>query len=280
MEVFISSSCYGSEDLRAELERYFKELGYNLLLSDRSNFPVHLSKHRHDVCIENVEKCDLFIVAILKRYGAPYYKDKNISITWAEFRRALNLNKNILALIREDIFTERLTYKNNKDNDNFKPVYTDNTRTFDFIDEIQKHEKGIWIERFKNSVQAKERLQNLYETNNSIINTNYYTGDTPSLILSSSAITFINNYVNNGTGNIDEDNIKKAIDLIPDGALLWGEIMGFDEMPESSDYYYSSIMSKTEEGGMWIALHPTALGKAIRKELIEKIGNKNNTKDK
>ncbi len=114
MKIFLSSTCYDLKDLRAEIENYLIKTNHEILLSDRAAFPIKAKTHRHDVCIENAELCDLFLIVIDTRYGAPYYKDPSISITWAELRKAIETKKNIMAFIRKDIFNERQSCRHNQ----------------------------------------------------------------------------------------------------------------------------------------------------------------------
>lgn len=161
MLIFLSSTCYDLRDLRPEIEHYFKSKADEVLLSDRATFPVNPDQHRHDVCIENVKKCDLFLLVIDGRFGSEYHKNKNISITQAEFREAISENKRIIAFIRKEVWDERNLYKKNAETE-IKLMFVKDKRLFQFIDEIQNHEKGIWIEMFTSSVEVKERLDNLY----------------------------------------------------------------------------------------------------------------------
>jgi hypothetical protein len=150
MNIFLSSTCYESGDLRAVLEDHINKMGHTPMLSDRSNFYVDVNSHRHDVCLASVKNADLLILVIEPRYGAPYYKDENISITWAEFREADKNNIPVFTFVRSPIFDERKTWtKNNK---SIKPSHCDNSKIFDLIDEIQSSPKGYWIETHFNSV--------------------------------------------------------------------------------------------------------------------------------
>jgi Domain of unknown function (DUF4062) len=160
MKIFLSSTCYDLVDLRAIIEDYFLKKGEELLLSDRNTFPVDPDEHRHDLCLLNAKNADLFLLFLDKRFGASYYKDNNISITWAEYRAAKEANIPILVFIRENVFNERETWKKNGRQDNFKPAFTDKTDTFKFIDEIQLDNKGFWIEPFRNAVDILKRFDN------------------------------------------------------------------------------------------------------------------------
>ena len=169
MKIFLSSTCYDLTDLRAIVEDYFKKKGEILLLSDRNSFPINPREHRHDICLLNAKSADLFLLFLDKRFGAPYYKDKNISITWAEYRIAKENNVPIFVLIRENVFNERETWKVNGRKDDFKPAFTDKVETFKFIDEIQLANEGPWIGQFNNAVDVLEKMENLSMSNNSKI---------------------------------------------------------------------------------------------------------------
>lgn len=277
MKIFLSSTCYDLADLRAEIEKFWTDKGHDLLLSERTKFPIKAGKHRHDVCIENVQLCDLMMVVLDSRYGTPYYKDNTISITWAEFRKALEAGKDIVAFIRKDIFNERQTCRHNQKRGNpFNPFFTDNIKTFDLIDEIQLHESGIWIQPFENSVEIKERLDNLYETKHSVINLEHEdiapieTDKLPISEFSGSTASYLTKYIiKSETDIVNKEMIEEAIKSIPEKEGIWGEILGFEPIPKSNNYYYFiPIKHSGDEGEMIISISPTALGKAVRNELI------------
>ncbi|MCE9637145.1 MAG: DUF4062 domain-containing protein [Planctomycetes bacterium] len=158
MRVFLSSTCYDLEDLRAVLERAIQSLGYEALLSDRLTFPVDPRVHRHEVCVREAAAADLMLVVIDRRFGAPYAKDPSISVTWAEYRAAVQAGVPVFACVRRGVFDERLTWlKNDKSG---LPAHCDDARTFEFISEIQGHPHGTWIDvAFSNVTEIEDRLR-------------------------------------------------------------------------------------------------------------------------
>lgn len=277
MKIFLSSTCYDLVDIRAELERFLKEKGHVLLLSDRATFPVEIGIHRHDVCINNVQNSDLFILIVDGRFGALYYKDNSLSITWAEFNEALRTGRKIIPFVREDIFNERQSYLHNlKKGNSFEPFFADTVRVFDLIDNIQKNEGGFWIEKFKNSVEIKDRLENLIETGHSLLNvgpqpsTTYY-DQIPLTAVSGSTASYITKFVSKvKVEAINEELLDKAIGSIPIGTKPFGEILGFEQIPGGNDYYYfRPLRNSGDEGEIIIGITPTALGDAVRKELVD-----------
>jgi hypothetical protein len=277
MRIFLSSTCYDLVDIRAELEKFLRDKGHELLLSDRASFPVEIGVHRHDVCINNVQQSDLFILIVDGRFGALYHKDKSISITWAEFNEALRTGRKIIPFVRKVVFNERQSYHHNQKKGNpYAPYFADSNRVFDLVDEVQKHEGGFWIEQFENSVEIKERLENLIETGHSLLNvgpqsTISYYGQIPLTAMSGSTASYITKFVSKDKVDaINEELLDKAIGSIPEGTRPFGEIMGFEQIPGGNDYYYfRPLRHSGDEGEIIIGITPTALGDAVRKELID-----------
>jgi hypothetical protein len=274
MKIFLSSTCYNLTDLRAEIEKFLSDKGYTLLLSDRSNFPVNTGIHRHEVCVENVASCDLFILVIDSRYGAEYYKDKNISITWAELNEAIRTKREAIAFVRRDIFNERQTCRHNqKKGNNFDPFFVDNIKTFDIIDEIQKNEAGIWMQPFDNSLDIKDKLNGIYETKQSPLNILQSSIEVSAKNISLTEFSaqtalFLSSTLDvENFKNLSAENLQSAITNIPNRE----EIVSIPSESESylmrsNDYYYYTPLNSSE---LKLSVSPTALGRSIRNELSE-----------
>jgi hypothetical protein len=159
MRVFLSSTCYNLTDLRARLYRFLQRAGHTPVLSDRSDFPVALGTHRHDVCVLEAGRADLVILVVDSRLGAAYYKDPTISITWAEARAAVEGKVRVVAFVRRAVFDERKTWKIN--DKKIKPAHCDNVATFKMLDELQKHPSGIWVQPFNDVEDIVDQLQEI-----------------------------------------------------------------------------------------------------------------------
>ena len=288
MKIFISSTCYDLKDLRAEVERFLLNKGHTLLLSDRASFPLPTGTHRHDVCVQTAGKCDLFVLVIDSRFGAAYYKDKDISITWAEFREAIRTNKKIIAFVRQEIFNERQSCrKNQKIGNSFVPYFADDIKTFDLIDEVQKQADGIWMQPFENSVQVKEKLENIYDTkhsplNNEELHIELSAGEIPFTTLSGSTASFISkNYEMGDSKTVSAEILQLAIDKIPENVQQFGEFLGSESIQNySNEFVYSfPLRHSGDEGEIIMGISPTALGRSVRselKELVKKIQDEEN----
>lgn len=161
MTVFLSSTCYDLDDLRAVLEKWLRDAGYEPLLSNRANFPTNPAVHRHDVCVQEAAKADLLIAVIDRRAGAPYYKDPSISVTRAEVQAALDAGKPVFVFVRSAVMGERLTWKSNP---GIKPAHVDRVDVFEFVSALQEHKAGVWMDEFRNVVEVQEKLSVLSQT--------------------------------------------------------------------------------------------------------------------
>lgn len=282
MKIFISSTCYNLPDLRAELESFIIQNGHTPLLSDRDSFPVITGIHRHDVCLEAVTGCDLFVLIVDGRYGANYYGDPSISITHAEFKTALSMGINLIAFIREDVFYERQTYKKNANITGFRPCYVDDIRVFKLITDIQEHHSGPWAQPFKDVTNVKKLLNSIFESQklgHQFQQKKQHVANTPRpvttideliKIISKPAADFLA-IINKKENESISDFLTRAINLIPDGSRTIGTLMDFEMGKYGiSDYtYVLTIRPMDDDGSCWLCAEAaTALGQSVRNELM------------
>lgn len=163
--VFISSTCFDLIDVRVELAKAIEEWGYLPIWSESPDFPIKHGLHSHDVCLEAVKECDIYLLIINSRYGGTYagniYPKEDISITWYETKIALQENKEIYAFVRDTVWNERASYKDNlKNGIRMMPYHVDDPRVFDFIDFIVlRQPTNVWIDKFETSLKLKEKLK-------------------------------------------------------------------------------------------------------------------------
>ena len=282
MKIFLSSTCYDLEDLRAELEEYLISRRHKPLLSDRVNFPIDPRLHRHDICLDVVSECDLFILIIDSRFGAEYYKDSTISITWAEYRQAVKEKKEIIVFIRESIFNERQTYKKNQKNMDFKPFFVDNIKTYEFINEIQKESRGFWIQPFKNTLdikkllsgylKSKEKIKIYEQKNQNAIKVQQFISKNKTIPLtafSESAKEFILTSGNNDK-EFTAESLSSIISLLPENGRAIGTLIDYEIDKYGMQNYSQAITIRPmdDDGSSWLCAEVlTPLGMSVFEEL-------------
>ena len=262
MKIFLSSTCYDLTDLRATLEDYLEKSGHQVLLSDRSNFPVNPGQHRHNVCVYNAANCDFMIVIIDSRFGALYVEDNSISVTWAETRAALAAKVNMLVFVRRAIFTEWLIHKKNQ---GITLVHCDDPRVFQFIDELQNHPFGIWMDfQFDNVMDIITLLRNLRF--GELINPSNK-ADTTLSITSANFVKYI--YPDfDCKRRLTDSEISRCIDVLKSYNGYFGTLLDY-ELEENRWWMSRPIRPADDDGSSWYAERKlTAEGHFVLNEML------------
>lgn len=114
--LFVSSTCYDLQEIRFQLRNFIRDFGYDAVMSEFDDIFYSYDSHVQDSCLEEIGKCQLFILVVGNNYGSFYHQDRqeNItpdSVTLREFRRALE------ARVQKHIFINKYVdydYKNYK----------------------------------------------------------------------------------------------------------------------------------------------------------------------
>ncbi len=118
--VFVSSTCWGMEDLRAELRDHLRHLGYRPFLSSEQGFPDHCPEYAPwESCLAVLSKCFITLVVVDGRYGArmewPLFTEvftgRRVSPTHAEFLYSRYLKKRTLVFVRRALMPYYEQYK-------------------------------------------------------------------------------------------------------------------------------------------------------------------------
>src|SRR4030095_5787196 len=157
--IFISSTCFDLRDARATLTNFLEAFGFEVLNSEKSNFGVTPKMHSADVCLDQVELADYFILIIGSRRGSDF-PDSAQSITNAEFNRAKELGLVMIPFVKADILTARRLFRKNP-TANFSEVVDDN-RIFGFIDSIDSSAEDNWLHAFNTVTDIEESLRSQF----------------------------------------------------------------------------------------------------------------------
>lgn len=146
--VFISSTHFDLRVVRADLERFVKEVGYEPVLFERGHVPYGKDEALEEYCYREISSCDILIAVIGGRFGTQS-KDQQHSITQKELKTAIELGKQIYVFVERSVHAEYRTYLNNKDVAGFKPSSVNDVRVFQFLEEIYSLPAGNPIEPFE-----------------------------------------------------------------------------------------------------------------------------------
>ncbi|MDF0694387.1 DUF4062 domain-containing protein [Aquirufa ecclesiirivi] len=92
--IFVSSTCYDLQEIRFQLRNFITDFGYDGVMSEFDDIFYGYDKHVQDSCLDEIGKCQLFVLVIGNNYGSFYHQDKQElktpdSVTLREFKKAL-----------------------------------------------------------------------------------------------------------------------------------------------------------------------------------------------
>jgi len=164
-KVFLGSTSSDLKDVRAALRSFIPNLGFELICFEDPKFRKQAGKHAHDVCLDNVLTCDIYVLIIDEKFGDEYQGEKKElarrSVTWAEVEVALREDKIICVFVRRDVWREKATWAWNRDKRiDIEPYYAKDIRVFEFIEFMATRPKDNWIDQFDDVEELKTQVKN------------------------------------------------------------------------------------------------------------------------
>jgi CRISPR/Cas system-associated exonuclease Cas4 (RecB family) len=149
-KIFLSSTYYDLKQVRADLERFIKELGYDPILNEQGSIPYGKEDKLEEYCYKEIKNVDILVSIVGGRYGSESKIEKH-SISQLELKTAYELDKQVYIFIEKSVFNEYQFYLHNKENKNVKFSYADNPKIYQFIEEIEALKKNNTICGFETS---------------------------------------------------------------------------------------------------------------------------------
>ncbi len=134
--VFISSTFYALKQVRADIDNFIKELGYDTVLNEQGNIPYGKDDQLETYCYKEIDNVDILVSIIGGRYGSESTIERH-SISQMELNKAYELNKQVYIFIDKAVYNEYKFYLNNKNNPNTVYIYADNVKIYEFIEQIE-----------------------------------------------------------------------------------------------------------------------------------------------
>ena len=124
----ILSTDYDLKYEREAVQEFLSENKVKVHAFERSDFNIEPFTNTYDACLIAIDRIDIAIVIINKRYGS-LVKDLNLSITEAEYNAAYEKKKIIIPCVHEETWNESRNYKNK----NFKFNYVEDVSVLNFV---------------------------------------------------------------------------------------------------------------------------------------------------
>ena len=136
--IFISSTFYDLRQIRAELDKFIRGLGYEPVRNEKGDIPYGKEDDLQEYCYKEIENIDILVSIIGNRYGSQAIvdeKEKEYSVSMRELKTAYEKNKHVFIFIEKSVLTEYETYLLNKETDVIIYNYVDNSSISRFIQE-------------------------------------------------------------------------------------------------------------------------------------------------
>lgn len=156
--VFISSTFYDLQQIRANIDQFIVDLGYESVRNEEGDIPYGNEERLEEYCYKEIRNVDILVNIIGGRYGSSSTKSE-YSITQQELRTALEEDKQVYIFIQKDVFYEYRTYQLNKDNVDINYKYVDNVNIYKFIEEIYSLPVNNNIKTFETSSDITRYLK-------------------------------------------------------------------------------------------------------------------------
>ena len=105
--IFISSTYYDLKNVRADLERYIGDRGFEPVLNERGQIPYGNEKRLEEYCYEEIEHCDILVSIIGGRFGADSSHEPH-SISQMELKTAIEKTRPVYVFVERQIGFSRI----------------------------------------------------------------------------------------------------------------------------------------------------------------------------
>lgn len=147
--VFISSTFYDLRQVREDLERFVRELGYEPVRNETGSIPYGKEEPPESYAYREVELCDIIVAIIGGRFGTESQQVSGFSISQAELKRAYERGVQVFIFIEQNVMSEYSTYQINKDNKNIKYKYVNDIRIYEFLEQLYQLPRNNTIAHFQ-----------------------------------------------------------------------------------------------------------------------------------
>lgn len=138
---FISSTYYDLKNVRDDIDRFLRDLGYDTIRHEVGAVPYSRNEKLESSCYREIENCDVLVCIIGGRYGSSSSTSSG-SVTQNELRTAYEQGKQVFVFVERSVHSEWHFYQNNKHVKDAVYKSVNDKRVFEFIDEISQLPTG------------------------------------------------------------------------------------------------------------------------------------------
>jgi Domain of unknown function (DUF4062) len=134
--IFISSTFFDLRQIREDLERFIKGLGYEPVRFESGQVPYSKDERLESSAYREIDLCDIFLTIVGSRFGSESKENQDYSITQSEVRRALERGIPVYIFVDSNVLSEYSTYQLNKASKHIKYRFVDDMRIYEFLESL------------------------------------------------------------------------------------------------------------------------------------------------
>jgi hypothetical protein len=134
--VFVSSTFYDLKQIRADLQAFITQMGYDPVLHERGSVPYGSQERLEEYCYREINLVEVLISIIGGRYGSASSVHDH-SISQQEFKTAYDLERQVYIFVEAGVWAEYRTYLKNKSVAGFQSAHVDNLKVYAFLEEVE-----------------------------------------------------------------------------------------------------------------------------------------------
>jgi hypothetical protein len=156
--IFVSSTYYDLKHLRASLEAFIEDLGYDAVLSEKGAIAFSPDVPLDESCYREVGNADIFVLIIGGRYGSEHsagtkavpksFFDRYESVTKLEYRSAVGNDIPVYIFIERAVYSEYQTFLRNDARADIAYAHVDSVNVFHLIKEIIGQSRNNVVREF------------------------------------------------------------------------------------------------------------------------------------
>ena len=147
--IFISSTFYDLKQVRSDIERSIKELGYEPVRHETGAVSYSKEERLESGAYREIELSDIIVFITGGRLGSKSEEEPGYSISQAELKRALDSGIQVFIFVESSVLNEYNTYKLNKDSEEIKYSSVNNIKVFQFLEELYSLPRNNPITQFE-----------------------------------------------------------------------------------------------------------------------------------
>jgi hypothetical protein len=133
--IFVSSTFYDLKQVRTDLERFIRDMGYDPVLHERGAIPYGNKERLEEYCYREIQQVEIFVSIIGGRFGSQS-EHQPYSISQQELRTAYDLGIQVFIFVEAAVLLEYQTYRKNKDLPGMTFSYVDDPGVYRFLEDV------------------------------------------------------------------------------------------------------------------------------------------------